>query len=335
MNSRIPIPSRPKSCCFSQLMTHPRPIGAKSSPFRGKLFMVGDPKQAIYRFRRADVELYEEVKRSLVDRGAELLHLTTSFRAVPSIQSFVNAAFAPAMTGAGTSHPAYVALQPSRPEILGRPTIVALPVPRPYGKREVTNGAIEESYPDAVGAFIAWLVNESGWKVEEERKWVPISPRHICILSRRLRTYFTDVTRPYVRALEARRIPHVLVGGRSFHAREEIIALRNALTAIEWPDDELRVFATLRGPFFGFRDDALLSYRQYLDADGTLRTRRLHPMHSVDRDELDGDAQGIADALDAAGKAPFRPQSSADRADDHNAAQWSTGSCRSCTLGNR
>lgn len=213
----------------------------KVQPIRGKLFMVGDPKQAIYRFRRADVELYEEVKRSLVDRGAELLHLTTSFRAVPSIQSFVNAAFAPAMTGAGTSHPAYVALQPSRPEILGRPTIVALPGPRPYGKREVTNGAIEKSYPDAVGAFIAWLVNDSGWKVEEEKKWVPISPRHICILSRRLRTYFTDVTRPYVRALEARRIPHVLVGGRSFHAREEIIALRNALTAIEWPDDELRV----------------------------------------------------------------------------------------------
>jgi hypothetical protein len=40
------------------------------------------------------------------------------------------------------------------------------------------------------------------------------------------------------------------VGGRSFHDREEIVALRNALTAIEWPDDELRVYATLRGPLF-------------------------------------------------------------------------------------
>src|SRR4029079_3702038 len=123
-------------------------------------------------------------------------------------------------------------------------------------------------------------------------------PRHICILSRRLRTYFTDITRPYVRALEARRIPHVLVGGRSFHDREEIIALRNALNAIEWPDDELRVFATLKGPFFAFRDDALLTFRQYVDADGNLRTRRLHPMHTVDREALDEDAQEIADALD-------------------------------------
>lgn len=261
--------------------------------------MVGDPKQSIYRFRRADVELYEQVKKSLVARGAELLHLTTSFRAVPSIQSFVNAAFAPAITaGPGDGHPAYVSLQPSRPEITGQPTVVALPVPRPYGDYgTIVKWQIDKSFPDAVGAFIAWLVNESGWTVEEDGEWVAISPRHVCILFRRFRNFSTDVTRSYVRALEARRIPHVLVGGRSFHDREEIVALRNALTAIEWPDDELRVFATLRGPFFALRDDALLAFRQRKDADGNLYTHRLHPMHAVDREHLDEDAQPVADAL--------------------------------------
>ena len=146
----------------------------KVRPVPGKLFLVGDPKQSIYRFRRADVELYEQVKKSLVARGAELLHLTTSFRAVPSIQSFVNAAFAPAITaGPDGSHPAYVPLQPSRPEITGQPTVVALPVPRPYGDYgTIVNWRIDESFPDAVGAFIAWLVNESGWTVEEDGKWV-------------------------------------------------------------------------------------------------------------------------------------------------------------------
>ena len=92
---------------------------------------------------------------------------------------------------------------------------------------------------------------------------VPIRPRHIAILFRRFRNFRTDVTRGYVRSLEARRIPHVLVGGRSFHDREEIIALRNALTAIEWPDDELKVFATLRGPFFALSDEALLAFRHH------------------------------------------------------------------------
>ena len=91
-------------------------------------------------------------------------------------------------------------------------------------------------------------MNESGWTVEEkaERSLFPRATFAFCFAASEI--FPTDVTRPYVRALEARRLPHVLVGGRSFHDREEIIALRNALAAIEWPDDELRVYATLRGP---------------------------------------------------------------------------------------
>ena len=69
------------------------------------------------------------------------------------------------------------------------------------------------------------------------------------------------MTRPYVRALEARGVPHLLVGGRSFHNRGEIETLRAALAAIEWPDDELSVFATLRGALFAIGDEELLEYR--------------------------------------------------------------------------
>src|SRR5690606_18259554 len=49
-------------------------------PVPGKLFLVGDPKQSIYRFRRADVALYERIKRKLVSQGVPLLTLSTSFR---------------------------------------------------------------------------------------------------------------------------------------------------------------------------------------------------------------------------------------------------------------
>jgi ATP-dependent helicase/nuclease subunit A len=53
--------------------------------------------------------------------------------------------------------------------------------------------------------------------------------------------------------------------------------VRNALVAIEWPDDELAVYATLRGPFFALPDDALLAYRDAL-GDGA-RMGHLHPLH--------------------------------------------------------
>jgi ATP-dependent exoDNAse (exonuclease V) beta subunit len=166
-------------------------------PIPGKLFLVGDPKQSIYRFRRADVALYEEVKKRLLGVGAELLYLTASFRAPPSIQSFVNGVFATTMAaGPDGSQAAYVPLQPSRPEITRRPTLVALPVPRPYGDYgKIVNWRIDESFPESVGAFIDWLTKDSGWTVEEEGRAVPIRPRHIAILSRRFRNFGADVRR--------------------------------------------------------------------------------------------------------------------------------------------
>jgi ATP-dependent helicase/nuclease subunit A len=194
---------------------------------------------------------------------------------------------------------AYVTLEKSRPELQGQPTLVALPVPRPYSDYgRVTKRQIDESFPPAVGAFIHWLISESGWIVEEDGKPTAIRPRHIAILFRRFRNFGADVTRPYVRALEGRRIPHVLVGGRSFHECEEVIALRNALAAIEWPDDELSVFATLRGPFFALNDEALLLFRQEVETDGTLRTRRLNPMRPIDRATIPPETAGVADALE-------------------------------------
>ena len=50
-------------------------------------------------------------------------------------------------------------------------------------------------------------------------------------------------------------------------------------------------------PSLPYSDDALLTFRQCVDADGNLQTRRLHPMHAVDREHLDEDAQPVADAL--------------------------------------
>jgi ATP-dependent helicase/nuclease subunit A len=249
------------------------------APAPGKLFLVGDPKQSIYRFRRADVGVYQEVKARLSERGAAVVQLTSSFRALPSLQRLVNAAFAPPMAeDRATLQAGYVPLTPYRPERAGQPSIVALPVPRPYGRWGLTKTAVQGSLPDAVGALVRWLLEESGWTVTERDRpgeEVPVAPRHVCLLFRRFTQWGEDVTRPYVEALEARGIPHMLVGGKSFHVREEVESLRTALTAIEWPDDELAVYGTLRGPLFAVGDEALLEYRQQVG--------RLHPFRVTQR----------------------------------------------------
>jgi ATP-dependent helicase/nuclease subunit A len=265
----------------------------KVRPIPGKLFIVGDPKQSIYRFRRADVSLYQAVKQLLLMHGAQLEHLTVSFRATPSIQTMVNAAFAPLMSAESGTQPRYAPLTPYRAEPTSQPSIVVLPVPEPYGDfGRVVNWKIDDSLPEAIAAYARWLVHESGWTVTEREApevRVPIRPRHICILFRRMNSFGRDVTRPYLRALEARHLPHVLVKGGSFNEREEVIAMRNLLGAIERPDDELTVFAALHGPVFALSDAALLEFRMTLGS--------LHPFRKLP-DVLPESLQEVKGALE-------------------------------------
>ena len=252
------------------------------APVPGKLFLVGDPKQSIYRFRRADVTMYERTRDRLEAGGARVVHLTTSFRGQPRIQRAVNASFVRRMIGSEDGSQAdYVPLDPYRDDVGDQPAVIALPAPRPYGKfGSIYKRAVDDSLPEAVGAFVDWVVRDSGWRVTEREDpdvLVPIKARHICLLFRRLRNWNADVTRPYVRELEARAIPHVLVGGRSYFDREEVLAVRNALTAIEWPDDRLSVYGALRGPLFSLGDGTLLHFTSDVGPLHPLRPCGRHP----------------------------------------------------------
>ena len=292
----------------------------RARPVAGKLFIVGDPKQSIYRFRRADVALYEQVKHQVKSTGGALVELNVSFRSVPAIQQAVNAAFSQVMVidsdpvskaifrpvpsrgdqgnpaeatlKRGATQARYVPLAPYRSGLDSQPAVVALPAPAPYGDYgKIVDWKIDESLPDGVAAFVDWLVRESGWTVTERENpdtRVAIRPRHICLLFRRFRSLMRDVTRPYVRALEARRLPHLLVGGSSFHSREEVEAIRNALAAVERPDDELALFATLKGPLFAIGDAQLLAYRS--------RFSSLHPYRQVP-DDLPESLAEVVEAL--------------------------------------
>jgi ATP-dependent helicase/nuclease subunit A len=249
----------------------------------GKLFVVGDPKQSIYRFRRADVQFYERIKKDLVAQGAKVVYLQSNFRCVRDIVGFVNAAFDGVMTPQerGTQA-AYVPIHGGRdPSRCGMPPVVALPVPAPYSPNtgKVSTYYVSQSYPDAVAAYVRWLLQESKYTIREGDTERALEGRDVCILFRRLSAFGEDVTRPYVRALEANQLSHVLVGGRSFHAREEVLAVENVLAAIEWPDDELSVYAALRGPFMAHADETLLAYR-------TVTGGALMPLRKVEVETL-------------------------------------------------
>jgi len=261
------------------------------TPVAGKLFVVGDPKQSVYKFRRADVVLYREIRDALEQRSVGVVQLSTSFRALRPIQQLVNSAFETEMQDdAHSGQAAYAPLHGDTSPIAGQPSIVALPAPRPYGSMRISRQAVDACLPETIVGFIEWLLRESGWKVrdpESPGRLTPLASRHVCVLFRRFVNFGRDITRDYVRSLEAREIPHLLVGSKSFHSREEVETMRAALTAIEWPEDELSVFATLKGSLFAIADNLLLRFHH--------EHGRLHPFHTFEN--VADEFKAITDAL--------------------------------------
>jgi ATP-dependent helicase/nuclease subunit A len=86
----------------------PPPAWHDAAVEEGRLFFVGDPKQSIYRFRRADIALYQAVQHRFADRT---VHLTQNFRSLRPVIDWVNAVFAPLLgEGAGEGQAHYVEL---------------------------------------------------------------------------------------------------------------------------------------------------------------------------------------------------------------------------------
>ncbi|HOX38716.1 MAG TPA: UvrD-helicase domain-containing protein [Candidatus Brocadiia bacterium] len=90
-------------------------------PAPGSLFVVGDPKQSIYRFRRADIVTYNEVKRIITGNdGGMCVQLSANFRSTPRIINWVNETFSPAFPAKATDEsPEYVSLGVGKADLIG------------------------------------------------------------------------------------------------------------------------------------------------------------------------------------------------------------------------
>ena len=221
----------------------------------GKLFLVGDPKQSIYRFRRADLDLYGRVKER-VNAGGECLPIRVNFRSRPELIAEVNALFAEWMTGpkGARYEPEYVAMEAERDADASRPAALFLPPPADF---DLTRGA--EVLAEAEGACLAEFVREQvGRFVIADRDGAlrPLRYRDIGVLYAAT-THLTKLEN----AFKARGLPFQVSGGRALPQRSEILALRAVLNAIGNPYDENSVVGALRSPFFGCSDEELLSHR--------------------------------------------------------------------------
>jgi ATP-dependent helicase/nuclease subunit A len=208
----------------------------------GGLFVVGDPKQSIYRFRRADIEIYEAAKGTIAARG-EVLSVRANFRSTAAILDAVNAVFQDVMVPPpdGAYQPAYVPLEASPGTEPGVSPVVLAPPP---DLPPATSAG--EAWAQEARLVAAYLSRE----VERARRF---RYGDVALLFRAM----TGVV-AYEDAFRAAGIPFRTVGGRHYYDRSEVGWTIAALVAIEDPHDPVALVGALRSPFFGVTDGALL-----------------------------------------------------------------------------
>jgi ATP-dependent helicase/nuclease subunit A len=222
----------------------------------GRLFFVGDPKQSIYRFRRADIELFLRARDAF---AVEPTVLARNFRSVPSVIDFVNGFFGE-LFGEGTegSQPAYAPLvaERSAPPEAGGPSVWLCGGPHD----DLAAEELRELEATTVAAAVRRALDE-GWPVGvdvgagADRR--PARPDDIAVLLP------ARTSLPYLEAaLRAQGVPYRAETGSLVWSTAEVQELLTILRAIDDPSDEIALVAALRSPAFGCGDDDLLAFRQ-------------------------------------------------------------------------
>ncbi|MBN1568882.1 MAG: UvrD-helicase domain-containing protein [Acidobacteria bacterium] len=272
-------------------------------PEPGRLFIVGDPKQSIYRFRNADIETYLEVvnREHRESLGLGLLELTTNFRSVPSILSFVDNAFAPVMK-AGPDERRYqgdylpFGGQGYRTEELHAPSVHLLGDKADESRAKRNTKEFVKLESKKIAGLICAIHGSDSWKIadsihKEESGWRVPQYGDIAVLLPVLTR--VDVLEDEFREMG---IPYVLEGGKFYYARSEVSSAITVLRAVANPNDSVALYGSLRSVFFGLSDEDLLrahieglplDYREQVPDDSPLHfpfeiLRNLH-LHRHER----------------------------------------------------
>lgn len=217
-----------------------------------RLFIVGDPKQSIYRFRGAQVEVFIDLHKEIVDHGGRLVMLKDNFRSRPQLIEFGNQFFSDLFADEPISFTPAISTR----ESTGVPAVDLLCAPK---GESLSQGRAAEARQ--IAACIRRLVDEEGFAYKD-----------ITLLFRTM-----SAVGIYEQELHNCQIPFVNLSGRGFYEKQEI---QDVLMFIQWLQDSengIAEAAVLRSPFFSVSDAGLYWYR----------ARKYDMIDAEDRDKLE------------------------------------------------
>ena len=234
----------------------------------GKLFIVGDAKQSIYRFRGADVTVFRAERERIEREGGAAFPLETSYRAHRDLIQGLNDLLRPVLgEDADPDRPwaePFTPLLPHREEPGPGFTPPHVELHLTVGRKGA--GALDRA-ADALAARIVDMVESSALspskgsvQVVEDDQARSLDYGDVAILCRASTSFSA-----YEDALERAGVPFLTVAGRGFYGRPEIRDLLNGLQSLADPTDDLALAGLLRSPAFALSDAGL--YRLCLERD--------------------------------------------------------------------
>ena len=222
-------------------------------PRRGHLFVVGDPKQSIYRFRRADIAIYDELRRGSLAAGVR--HITQNFRSVKTLLDWANKVFDLVLVEQPGVQPGNVHLHPV-PQATAetQPAVVAV---HGSGNASLKAEDVRAEEGRVLARTIDRAVRQDRWLVRDRRDGTtrPCEWRDIAILvpSR------TDIE-AYTEPLQTLDIPFRMEGGTHLYGRQEVRDLIACLHAIDDPSDRISLVTALRSMACGCSDEDIFTW---------------------------------------------------------------------------
>lgn len=204
------------------------------------LFIVGDAKQSIYRFRNADVTVFHQVQADVRTSGGALIDLDLTFRAHKGLLDSLNPLLAPILGESDDpSRPYAVPFAPLRAY---RQAPERQEIQPPFIEFHLGLGENAEEGRTAAAQALARRLHQLN--TNEGFSW-----GEMALLFRSSTAYTV-----YENTFEQAGIPFVTIAGRGFYDRPEIRDLLNILVAVADPADDLALVGLLRSPAFAFTD---------------------------------------------------------------------------------
>ncbi|MCP8891499.1 UvrD-helicase domain-containing protein [Sphingomonas faeni] len=218
----------------------------------GALFLVGDPKQAIYRFRGADVGAYVRARDSFSVQDAEgMMSISTNFRSCGSILTFVNERFEALLSSDG--QPGFTALDPFHDDPAEGVCVAALEVAAADENGAANVERQRDAEAEAVADLCARLIGSHMVMDRKAGAPRPCQPGDIALLA----PTGKDLWR-YEEALERHGVPVATQAGKGLFRRQEVQDLIALTRVLADRRDTLALGALLRGPLVGLTEEELL-----------------------------------------------------------------------------